>query len=376
MIHHAKIIELLHRSAPDLVANSRASFDLLLPIIKRMVADNEFWNLIQQRDDVPICLENTAFDHAHEIKPFSDRYVALGVDGSQIYPDRHSGISCFLLHIGSILIQYGSLHGNVAKESESFLFSHWDTCNDSVHTHDIVDTERFLKELQYGFEQAQTYKQKHPKDRIILFTDGPLLFWHNAQKPVEFQKKYLTRYINILQLFEAEHIPIVGYTSMPRSRELTKIVKTYIQYTGITNEEIKELCAHLTDTQLIALFLKPNHRTASFKSNAMTHNNGQTNYEINFVYINTCTEYIRLEMPSWINRNEEISNFAYEATMHQIKNGFGYPTVLSLAHEQAVIKNADRIFFTKMLHKTLLNYDIQSNISQKQFKKDFGEQKR
>src|SRR5437773_1169894 len=36
------------------------------------------------------------------------KYHILSVDGSQIYPDRHQGPSCFLINIGSIVFHYGS----------------------------------------------------------------------------------------------------------------------------------------------------------------------------------------------------------------------------------------------------------------------------
>lgn len=369
MVNHAKIIELLHKSREQLLQHENNSFELLVPIIQDMAADNNFMDFINSSHDVPICIEKTPFNYAKDVFFYKEPYTALGVDGSQVYPDRHSGISCFLLHIGSILIEYGSSHGFVSRESQPFLFSEWNTWNDVVPTNDIVDTERFLHELSVGFEQAYNYKQRIPERNIIVFIDGPLLFWHGAQKPVQFQREYGSRYVSNLQLFEYAQIPIVGYTSMSRSRELVKIVKKYLEYAKINDKRIVDLCVRLTDTQIIALFLAQNQRTALFQSSVMTQD---TNYNINFFYINTGAEYIRVEMPSWIEKNEKATNFSYAAIMHQIENGFGYPTVLALAHEQAVIKNNDRIFFTKMLHKTLFDQHFSQKNSQKQIKKNAG----
>ena len=33
-------------------------------------------------------------------------YQVVAVDGSQIYPDKHQGIGCFLINIGSIILRY------------------------------------------------------------------------------------------------------------------------------------------------------------------------------------------------------------------------------------------------------------------------------
>ena len=40
------------------------------------------------------------------VAPISGPYTVLGVDGSQIYPDRHQGTPCFLINIGSVLLRY------------------------------------------------------------------------------------------------------------------------------------------------------------------------------------------------------------------------------------------------------------------------------
>lgn len=370
---HAKIVELIHGFAYSRVDDFGVSLELLRPVIERMVSDNQFLKMIQNRDDMPVLCQDVLWHTSYPMKPFSGQYGAFGVDGSQVYPDRHNGIPCFLLNIGSIFIQYGSLNGQVIRDTDPFLFTTWDTYNDTVHTNEIVDTERFLKELEYGLVQMKIYKKNYPDYPIIMFVDGPLLFWHCIQKPAEFQKKYLSRFIDTMKIFEQEQIPIVGYTSMPRSRELSKIVKKYVEHLAIGGQEMKNLCAKLIDTQLISLFLKPNQRTASFTSNVLL-GYGLKCETIDFFYCNIGSEYVRVEMPSWIIKNEEISNFVYETILHQIQNGFGYPTVLSLAHEQAVIRNPDRLFFIKMLNKILSgNKNKDLIVSQKQAKKDFSQ---
>lgn len=46
---------------------------------------------------------NVAFNVNQTSKP----YVVHAIDGSQIYPDRHQGTACYLLNIGTVMLEYG-----------------------------------------------------------------------------------------------------------------------------------------------------------------------------------------------------------------------------------------------------------------------------
>src|SRR5439155_8963138 len=53
-------------------------------------------------------------------------YLVFAVDGSQIYPDRHQGLSCFVINIGSVVLSYGALQQSVQLRSFPYLFTGYD----------------------------------------------------------------------------------------------------------------------------------------------------------------------------------------------------------------------------------------------------------
>jgi hypothetical protein len=354
MLFDAKTIELIYKKAADLIQKYPHSIELLDPIIHSL--DNQY--------------TNNGFMFTRNILPFSGQYTAIGIDGSQIYPDRHNAISCFLLHIGTILVEYGKIDGNVEKEGYPFLFSSWDTFQDTIHAHDIVDAERFLHELHGGLMVAQSY-QKKSNNPCIVFIDGPLLFWHLRQKPASFVTLFSARYQEILNEYKQCNISVVGYTSKPGSKELITYVKQHAQQELLHSTEIQQLLSSITDTTMLSLFVEPQCQTDFFMS--QTQLGLQQNETICFYYYNLGSEYARIEFPEWITKDAAMLTFVFSAVKQQIQNGFGYPTVLGLAHELSVIKNEDRLFFYKLLHKTLQEYGgSRQQLSQKQSKKEAG----
>jgi hypothetical protein len=352
MLFDAKIIELIHKKAPDFFNQCPHPIKLLTPII----------NSIQNQ------YTHNPFTFSTHPPSFSDQYTAIGIDGSQLYPDRHNAISCFLLHIGAILIEYGKTTAKVEKEGYPFLFSSWDTFQDTVASHDIVDAERFLHELQLGLATAQTYQKKNGTP-CIIFIDGPLLFWHLRQKPASFVTVFSARYQAILNEYKQYRIPLVGYISSPGSKELVTYIKQYAPQEKLQSPQIQQLLSFITDTTLLSLFLEQQHQTDLFISQTRTAT--QLTEDMYFYYYNIGSEYARIELPKWITQDAKVLSFVFQAVTHQIQNGFGYPTVLGLAHECAVIKNEDRILFFTLLHKALQTHKT-GQFSQKQAKKEAG----
>ena len=70
---------------------------------------------------------------------------------------------------------------------------------------------------------------------------------------------------------------------------------------------------------------------------------------IDFVYINVGAEIARLEFPAWTTPDalEQLCG----AVIDQCAKGMGYPVALSEAHEQAVVKAADRRAFVELARR-------------------------
>lgn len=358
MLQHKKIIELLYASVPDLKNKAcTESLAHLGPIISELERDKDFFYWLEQTEKYPKILA-PSLSTTFSVSTYRNQYIAFGLDGSQIYPDRHYNISCFVINIATIGLEYQNKNPFIVKKTEPFLFTSWDTFGDQVSTNDIVDTERFLKELECGLNMVEMHQEKL-QIPYVVFIDGPLTFWHLFNKPLAFQEHFIKKYEAILKTYEEKQIPVIGYTSKPRSKELVLIIKKYTQYKNIRTTIFEEI-NNLTDCHILSLFLKPMHHTVFFKNNE----------QIASCYIDTGKEYARLEIPAWILlKNKELQNFVLSAAAHQINNGFGYPTVLSLAHHEAVIKENDRQLFIKTLHKILEKEGINPRITAKNISK-------
>src|SRR5689334_22952183 len=65
----------------------------------RQAQDTAPWLLPTWQGDLSQCIP---------VVPSLDAYRVLAIDGSQIYPDRHQGTSCYLINIGTVVLTYGT----------------------------------------------------------------------------------------------------------------------------------------------------------------------------------------------------------------------------------------------------------------------------
>ena len=87
--------------------------------------------------------------------------------------------------------------------------------------------------------------------------------------------------------------------------------------------------------------------------------------QVCFFYLNAGTEIGRVEMPSWVAEDETLRPLTHALIWDQCQRGQGYPAALSEAHEQAVIKGADRRAFRRMLAEALQRQGLPPTTSEK-----------
>lgn len=118
------------------------------------------------------------------------QYTILSVDGSQIYPDRHQGPSCFLVNIGGIALLYAdnfsltnniSIPGGACPEifseahlfSNPYIFSSYD--QNSLHAStDLVNCKRQELEFSEGLSNGLLWQKKEPTIHSYFFLMDPL----------------------------------------------------------------------------------------------------------------------------------------------------------------------------------------------------------
>lgn len=327
---------------------------------------NETWSIICKEEEfqdkvkksqLPLILPSwqDKLDDKYEVQPISE-YTIVSVDGSQIYPDRHQGTSCFLLNIGSIILDYGTT--STAKfDTVPYLFSSLDEENST----DVVDCRRQEYEFKAGLEICKDLKSDKPT--LFLF-DGSIIFWHLESKSSDVSSTYLGKYLGLMHQFYKEKILMAGLISLAKSKELVNLIRVKL------SESVENyLIDNIVDTQVAGFFLNKNESTILFENHSSIVSEYPDHLKPYFVYFDIGAEIVRIEIPAWIAKEPAKVKLILSIILDQCIKGYGFPVALAEAHEQAVVKGFEREFFYELLQKLSYTYKQKISASQKSMKK-------
>ncbi len=302
------------------------------------------------------------------------RYCVLGMDGSQIYPDRHEGTSCFLINIGAVHLNYGVGPKAVEFASEPTVFAGDEDAQLHESLQELVNCRRQELEFSLGIEHARAMRDmclSGGEPSLFLF-DGSLIFWHLEAKNPEVKQRFLASYLDSLHTLYEEKIPCAGYISLTKSKELVNLI--HIALTELVAEMKLEQLAQtvpfsaldrMVDANIVKFFLEPYCRTILFKNHSSISKQYPPHLHPHFFYLHVGHEIARIEIPAWIAESEPLVDLVATLIVDQCKKGDGYPVALAEAHEQAVVKGPDREFFYHLVRRVGLEYQQQATYSQK-----------
>jgi len=310
------------------------------------------------------------FNTSYFIEPFTDPYTLVATDGSQIYPDRHEGLSCFLINIGVAQTTYGQ-HCSVRFSSEPTVFSgiYGDESLASDTIQDLINCLRQELEFQEAVQSAinVTLKNNHS---VLVLCDGSLIFWHLVSKGKALQEKFIHAYLLQLESLYEKKILNAGYISLPKSKELVHMLRFEIaQFSAARALQEKKL-THIFDTVVAQFYLEKYHRTQIFKSTVAIAQKYPDHLKPYFFYLDVGVEVVRIEIPAWIAKEKKLVDQVAAIALDQSIKGNGYPVMLAEAHEQAVVKAVDRNFFYNLLSKIGIEKKKIRQLSQKNMKKN------
>ncbi|MBX9942348.1 MAG: DNA double-strand break repair nuclease NurA [Candidatus Obscuribacterales bacterium] len=314
----------------------------------------------------------------------SESYIAVGVDGSQIMSSHHEVSTAYLLNAGVAAIDYS---GSARLFSEPRLYARPDDLyplvdRRRVHIDELyVALERSLFELEILFRECLLEK-KTGKEKVLALVDGSLLSWSLEKMPVGYQEAYLHKQETIFDNFAAAQIPCIGYISKSRSADLVNALRV-----SICPYELSHCQAHcagaglneeafpcssiwpLSDRLIYSRLLRRGELSSVFASQASVSKLFKAENQICFAYLSGLSEVARLEFPRFVFDDGELFQFALRAVMSQCNKGFGYPVVLSEAHNQAVIRGVERDRFFELIAKRMLGLGVGLSSSPKEQKK-------
>lgn len=298
-------------------------------------------------------------------------YGVFAVDGSQIYPDRHQGTSCFLINIGTVTLWYGVPGKRVTMHTNPTVFSDYDTDDEQLLAvgAELVNCRRQEFEFKAGLEQARLIAQDPVAVPYVFLFDGSLIFWHLDTKDVQLKQTFLTCYITLLHQLYEQQVLCAGYISLPKSKELVNLVRVGLLQDHPTQPDAYKRVDHVLDTGIASFFLEPHTRSLVFKNNSSISDHYPDHLRPHFFYMHVGHEIGRVEIPAWIAADEEKVDTIAQILLDQSVKGNGYPVALAEAHEQAVVKGPDRDFFYHLISKVGLEQKRHNAVSQKSRKK-------
>ena len=370
MLDRLKLIIELQKAADKLFIDVTESYSLAQDVWQSIIKDSTFIYKVRQVHNAPwpVPLWQGDLGVVIPVAKISSAYVALSVDGSQIYPDRHNVLSCCLINTGSVVLPYNLENRRVQLFSDPTVFAGVDE-NQHAFTTDSVNCKRQELELRAGLDLAKKIKSEYGAEKTILFFDGSLIFWHLSSKEIDVRDQFLNAYLALLDELYHEKILVCWYISMPKSKELMSLVRLYLCDFDTSKKHLYESVDNVIDSGIMYPVLEPNTRSIVFSNHSSISGYYPSHLRPFFFYLHTGNEVGRVEIPFWIAQDEGAVNVIAQAVIDQCIKGGGYPVALAEAHEQAVVKGPDREFFYHFLQKMGMERNHTQSISRKSLKK-------
>ena len=314
-------------------------------------------------------LINLGLNNAHAATKNPIDYQVLAVDGSHIDVDRHMPVKCALINLSKIVLRYG-------KTPFAILDSHPELYGnpEELYISNPEGEEKFplqgallslVRTVQEASHLAQIAKDNSTNIPTLALIDGSLILWGPE---LSTYPKYIRTHLledgilaalNKIQALATEYpVALAAYISLPRSTTVLNSLPIH--------QEAKHQVGEITDRDLFERTLNKGERSDIFDSNSSLVKEYYDNQSIHFYYLNTGDEIARVEVPSWVAKDQEMLELSHSLILDQCEKGFGYPVAIMEAHEQAVIGGADRELFRIMVEDSLTNHNLPVYTSQKE----------
>ncbi|HMA33109.1 MAG TPA: DNA double-strand break repair nuclease NurA [Chloroflexia bacterium] len=292
-------------------------------------------------------------------QPAAPDYTVVATDSSFVSPDKHRGAHCYLINVGRVMVHYG-------EEPEAEL--------DSTPTHYIdplVAGEDWMasgRHLQakcalQELAELQRWAERFRADVALL--DGSLMQLGLALAPDPEVHTLMDAYGALLAEFERLRVPVVGYISKPASQAVMHAARLLACRVAAetpaglaaaceqrcTRAECADLWS-LDDGGLFWELLENGYRSPVFQMRFPPGGRGASGFwtHTGFCYLATPYEVARLEFPLWIVEAGLLDR-VQRILLSQCALGEGYPKVLTLAHNFAVLRSEDRESYFFLLER-------------------------
>jgi len=314
---------------------------------------------------IPLEYINTA----KKIPSSPESHSVFATDGSQIAPSHHEIAYCYLLNIGRVMLHYeqnlhpllDSIPEIYYKSEDMYIAKQW-----GIRTEEWMTYQRTVLEIQVLAEMACRWVRPpgpHYNPNLAL-VDGSLIYWFLDSLCAEARDRILFPILSFWEDLRQNKVPLLGYVSASRSMEAINFLRfpqcphpqpNCQAYCGSSlNKAPCQTIDPLRDVTLWQYLLQPGQRSCLWKSRLKILDLYDEAHRIYFCYLNVGTEIARVEIPAWVAEDEALLEQSLGILLTQVYKGFGYPIALAEAHNQAVIRSADRNRFFSLLEEQLI----------------------
>ncbi len=319
-------------------------------------------------------------------------YAVIATDGSQIELDRHGSVACYLINIGQVFIRYGqqptarlSSRPLLAYREEDFYVS--DGARRVAIEGNYLSARRDVEEgLALAALADELLDDGLP---ALALQDGTLVRWALAGAERFVQDHFLQPYLGYLERMRARGIATASYISRPRSPEVVGAIRLMFcpdvdvpAGRGARCAECSDVragrmpscmpCQGLVDADVLGERLAEGQRGPLFSSMSTINVERYGEHGIHFFHLRVGRELCRVELPAWVARSPTQVDLVHSLVYDQCARGNGYPVALARAHEQAVVRSADRRAFLRMLEGSLARAELDGAVSAKRASKEFS----
>ena len=309
-------------------------------------------------------------------------FSVAAADGSFIAPDRHNPVRYYVINTGSVLLTYGTEPDAQLIPRSALFYEEKDLY--IPHDYKLLPVEgarlgvkMALMELYALLETAEKVSTQRP---IIALRDGSLIFWALQADEEEIRERFLRELVELLQKFQSRGIPLASYVSFPNSRDVTNALRVGVcpddpvscDQCSDRKQKRDPTCgplAQVIDRWVFERELPVGSRSATFESSSPILKQYGEGHWVCFFYLNVGEEIARVEVPRWVAQDAGHLGLIHSLVYDQCVRGYGYPSALKEAHEQAVITTTERRVVEEMVEESLGRHNVFARRSAKDTQK-------
>jgi NurA domain-containing protein len=328
-----------------------------------------------------------------EMEPSAWR--ALATDGSQIEVSRHEIAPCYLVNVGEVVLEYGARAGAKLASKPLLRYAPEDLYpiyGDEQRSADgaVVAAARDAAEYSRLAELVAGSPADVPSVGLV---DGTLILWRDETNPRglarlgadDLKRRRLDAMLSVFDAGERAGVPVVGYVSSPAGTDVINTLKVMAcpehpvdcDRCPFTPPGMRRTAVHdkpcdvvdrVTDAAMFRRLLAHGERSPLFWSSAPVLE-AYGRHRVAFCYLHAGHEIARLEMPAYVAESRRLVDLAHWIVMDQAERGRGYPVALAEAHEQAVVRGADRYAFFALVARRFARDGHPIVLSRKELRK-------